>query len=165
MNNSVYATKTETRYKLDGKWWVEYNVDKVVTFEDLDYGGFAYGVILSLVDGNELRVISERAFGQLKPEEVDLDPAKIVVAVESSRETYKNPFTYGELLDVVLEDLEWSDGGQLNCTHCIGDGDKVVYFFYIKRGAESQDDLLDALERSVIKLGMTIKYVKSVYEE
>lgn len=82
MSEVIYKKRTEQHYKLDYKLWRVVDIDKVVTFENLDYGGFAHGVLLELVDGNEWRAITDSWFHQMKPISVEVEPPSISVIVK-----------------------------------------------------------------------------------
>ena len=70
----TYKRRTEDRYEHDGKVLRDVDTDKIVTFENLDYGGYASDVLLELVDGNEWRVVTEALFSRMKLITVEVEP-------------------------------------------------------------------------------------------
>ena len=148
-----YKAKKEKRYYLDGKWWIAHSIDKVVTFENLDYGGFSYGVILSLIDGNELRVVSEVMLSHLRSEYIEVEPLSIKVVVRFLNGRYKSVFDPAEFLIALFEEMNYDRVEQINYPHRLYGSQSDVVAFLISKGSTPIIEVLNLAGEGVQKLG------------
>ena len=161
MSEVTYKKKTEKRYKLDGAWWTIPDIDKVVTFENLDTGGFVYGVILNRVDGNEWRVINESWAHSLTPVETEVEPEYIELAVGYKLKADKVPMPCEELLHKVLGAIDYYGGEQIDCGGGIVDGEDVTYFIRIEKGYNPVEEMLNVVAGAIAKLGLVVRYTRT----
>jgi hypothetical protein len=157
----IYKKKTEKRYKLNGAWWTIPDIDKVVTFENMDTGGFLHGVILSRVDGNEWRVIEEGSSRHLKPVETEVEPEFLELAVLYKLEADEAPMPCEELLHKVLGAIDYYGGEQIGCITGIVDGEDVTYFIRLEKGYNPIKEMLNAVAGAVAKLGLVVRYTRT----
>lgn len=156
-----FKARTEKRYKLDGQWWTMPDIDKVVTFENLDTGGYVYGVILSSVEGNEWRVIEERQAGRLKLEIVMIEPEFVELAVQYKRKYTEDPFQCDELLRMVLAAINYESGDQIECSRMVVDGEMVTYFINVSKGHTPIKDILSRIAEELPKLNLSVRYTRT----
>lgn len=156
-----FKARTEKRYKLDGAWWTIPDIDKVVTFENLDTGGYVYGVILSSVEGNEWRVIEERQSYRLKLENVMIEPEFVELAVQYKRKYTEDPLPCEELLDRVLSAIDYYSGDQIECSRSVVDGENVTYFINVIKGHASIKAILSRIAEALPKLNLSVRYTRT----
>lgn len=161
MTDVKYKVKVGTRYKLDGEWWELYPTDSIVTLEDLDMGGYVYGIILKSVNKNELRVVSERFFDSLKPISVDIEPDELMAYIRYKPKQNDMPYSCYELCNKVLELLNYEGGVQIDFPQLIADGNEITYFLKLQKGREPLNVLLVNIESIVSQLGMEIVGVRN----
>lgn len=158
MAEITYKKKTETRYKLDGDWWTILDIDKFVTFQNVETGGFLYGVILDRVDGNEWRVIEERDSRYLKPVETEVEPPSISVIVKLPSNSVSNPHDF---LVSLCEAMDFDGTDQVNYPTWIGERGSKLCEFKIEKGHQSIDVLLNNAAKCFDGLGVTLCGVSS----
>lgn len=156
-----FKARTEKHYKLEGAWWTIPDIDKVVTFENLDTGGYVYGVVLNRVDGNEWRVIEERRARSLKPVEVTIEPEYVELAIQCERKLDEAPLRCDELLDMVLNESDYVGGDQIECSQGLVDGEKVTYFLNVSKGYTPIKAILSHIASAIAKLGFVVRYTRT----
>lgn len=156
-----FKAKTEIRYKLDGEWWTIPYIDKVVTFENLDTGGYMYGVVLSSVENNEWRVIDEKRLNHLVPSCVKVEPEFVEIAIQYKRKYTEAPLPCEELLDRVLSAIDYYSGDQIECSRVIVDGEMVTYFINVSKGHAPIKDILSRIAEELPKLNMSVRYTRT----
>lgn len=161
MAEITYKKKTETRYKLDGAWWTIPDIDKIVTFQNVETGGFLYGVILNRVDGNEWRVIEERSSRYLKSVETEVEPEFLELAILYKLKADEVTMSCEELLQKVLGEIDYYGGEQIDCSAGIVDGENVTYFVHIKKGYNTIKEMLNIVVEAVSKLGLVVRYTRT----
>lgn len=161
MSEVTYKKRTEQHYKLDYKLWRVVDTDKVVTFENLDYGGFAHGVLLELVDGNEWRAITESWFNQMKPITVDVEPPSISVIVKLPIDENSSVFTPSDFLTSLCEAMDYDGTDQLNYPQWVGEVGSNPCAFMIEKGHQPIDVLLNNAVKCFEELGATLCAVSS----
>nr|DAR54686.1 MAG TPA: hypothetical protein [Caudoviricetes sp.] len=156
----TFKARTEKHYKLDGAWWTMPDIDKVVTFENLDTGGYVYGVILSRVDGNEWRVIEERSSRYLKPVETEVEPSSIEVIYKLPGEqaSVLSPI---EFLSSLCEAMDYEGTYQLNYPVWVGEPNSNLCGFTIEKGDQPIDVVLNNAVKCFEGLGATLCSVSS----
>ena len=158
MSEVTYKKRTEQHYKLDYKFWRVVDIDKVVTFENLDYGGFASGVLLELVDGNEWRAITESWFYQMKPIEVEVEPPSISVIVKLPANSASSP---NDFLVSLCEAMDFDGTDQVNYPTWVGELGSNLCAFVIEKGYQPIDVLLNNAVKCFDGLGATLCAVSS----
>jgi hypothetical protein len=158
MSEVTYKRRTEVHYKHDGKVWREVDTDKIVTFENLDYGGFASGVLLELVDGNEWRVVTESLFFRMKLITVDVEPPSISVIVKLPSNSVSSP---NEFLASLCEAMDFNGTDQVNYPTWVGQRESYLCAFVIKKGHQPIDVLLNNAAKCFEGLGATLCAVSS----
>lgn len=161
MAEITYKKKTETRYKLDGAWWTIPDIDKIVTFENLDTGGFMYGVILNRVDGNEWRVINEKWAKELKPVETEVEPESISVIFKLSADKLDSVFAPADFFNELREAMNYEGTDQLNYPQWVGEVESNPCAFMIEKGHQSIDVVLNNAVKCFEGLGATLSAVSS----
>lgn len=156
-----FKARTEKHYKLDGAWWTMSDIDKAVTFENVDTGGFVNGVLLNRVDGNEWRIIEERRARSLKPVEVEIEPEFVELAVQYKRKYTEAPLPNEELLDRVLYAIDYYSGDQIECSRGIVDGEMVTYFINVTKGHTPIKDILSRIAEELPKLSLSVRYTRT----
>lgn len=161
MAEITYKNKTEKRYKLDGAWWTMPDIDKVVTFENLDTGGFMYGVILNRVDGNEWRVINDKWAKELEPVETEVEPESVSVIVKLTLDKYNSVFAPADFLQELCEAMNYEGTDQLNYPQWVGERGSNICAFMIEKGHQPIDVLLNNAVKCFEGLGATLSAVSS----
>lgn len=161
MSEVTYKRRTEVHYKHDGKVWSEVDTDKIVTFENLDYGGFASGVLLELVDGNEWRVVTESLFSRMKLITVDVEPPSISVIVKLPIDENSSVFTPSDFLTSLCEAMNYDGTDQLNYPQWVGERGSNLCAFMIEKGHQPIDVLLNNAVKCFEGLGATLSAVSS----
>ena len=161
MSEVTYKRRTEVHYKHDGKVWSEVDTDKIVTFENLDYGGFASGVLLELVDGNEWRVVTESLFSRMKLITVDVEPPSISVIVKLPIDENSSVFTPSDFLTSLCEAMNYDGTDQLNYPQWVGEVGSNPCAFMIEKGHQPIDVLLNNAVKCFEGLGATLCAVSS----
>lgn len=161
MAEITYKKKTEKRYKLDGAWWTIPDIDKIVTFENVETGGFMYGVILNRVDGNEWRVIEERSSRHLKPVETEVEPESVRVIVKLTLDKYNSVFVPADFLNKLCEAMNYEGTDQLNYPQWVGALESNTCAFMIEKGHQPIDVLLNNAVKCFEGLGATLSAVSS----
>lgn len=151
MEEITYKAKRETRYKLDGEWWTIPDIDKLVTFENLEYGGFMYGVILNLVDGNEWRVINERWAKALEPVETEVEPQSISVIVKLPDNAPSNGIYPLDFLRNLCERMDYEGALQMNEANWVGHTDAKMVEFKISKGSIPIQRVLTLASKAIVK--------------
>lgn len=156
----TFKARTEKHYKLDGAWWTMPDIDKVVTFENVDTGGFVNGVILNRVDGNELRVIEERRARSLKPVETEVEPSHIgvVYKLPNGQVSILSPV---EFLVSLCEAMNYEGTDQLNYPVWVGELSSNRGGFTIEKGEQPIDVVLNNAVKCFEGLGATLCSVSS----
>lgn len=162
MAEITYKKKTEKRYKLDGDWWTIPDIDKIVTFENVDTGGFLYGVILNRVDGNEWRVIEERSSRYLKPVETEIEPESISVIFKLATDKLDSVFAPAAFLNELREAMNYEGTDQLNYPQWVGEVDSNPCAFMIEKGHQPIDVVLNNAVKCFEGLGATLSAVSSL---
>lgn len=161
MSEVTYKRRTEDRYEHDGKVWRDVDTDKIVTFENLDYGGFASGVLLELVDGNEWRVVTESLFSRMKLITVDVEPPSISVIVKLPIDENSSVFTPPDFLTSLCEAMNYDGTDQLNYPQWVGEVGSNPCAFMIEKGHQPIDVLLNNAVKCFEELGATLCAVSS----
>ena len=161
MSEVTYKRRTEDRYEHDGKVWRDVDTDKIVTFENLDYGGFASGVLLELVDGNEWRAVTEALFSRMKLITVEVEPPSISVIVKLPLNEPRSVFTPADFLISLCEAMDYDGTDQLNYPQWVGEIRSNLCAFVIKKGHQPIDVLLNNAAKCFEGLGATLCAVSS----
>ena len=157
----TYKRRTEDRYEHDGKVWRDVDTDKIVTFENLDYGGYARGVLLELVDGNERRVVSEALFSRMKLITVEVEPPSISIIVKLPLNENSSVFTPSDFLISLCEAMNYDGTDQLNYPQWVGERGSNLCEFMIEKGHQPIDVLLNNAAKCFEELGATLCAVSS----
>lgn len=156
-----FKAKTEIRYKLDGEWWTIPYIDKVVTFENLDTGGYMYGVVLSSVENNEWRVIDEKRLNHLVPSCVKVEPEFVEIAIQYKRKPNETTLQCDKLLHEILDSIDYFAGEQIECSQSLVTGDNVTYFINVKKGYTPIKSILSRIAEAKSKLGFVVCYTRT----
>lgn len=161
MVETTYKRRTEYRYEHDGKVWRDVDTDKIVTFENLDYGGYASGVLLELVDGNEWRVVTEALFSRMKLITVEVEPPSISVIVKLPTDENSSVFMPADFLTSLCEAMNYEGTDQLNYPQWVGERGSNLCAFMIEKGHQPIDVLLNNAAKCFEELDATLCAVSS----
>nr|DAV86466.1 MAG TPA: hypothetical protein [Caudoviricetes sp.] len=157
----TYKRRTEDHYKLDFKFWRVFDTDKVVTFENLDTGRYADGVLLELVDGNELRAVTQTLFSQMKAIKVAVEPPAISVIVKLLDNKLDSVFAPADFLNALCEAMDFDGTDQVNYPTWVGERGSNLCAFMIEKGHQPIDVLLNNAAKCFEGLDATLCAVSS----